>query len=90
MHNFQQKGRQMKKCFQNQWESNRKCKVLQIPRNSDLKKKLFPAEDIKGPECKSKSGPYQPQNKFKPDENAHPITIENIRHSGCTNFALWS
>ena len=30
------------------------------------------------------------QNKFKPDENPDPITIENLRHNGCTNFALWS
>ena len=41
-------------------------------------------------ECKIKSGPFQPQNKFKPDENAHPITIVNLRRNGCTNFALWS
>ena len=31
MYKLQQKGRQRKTCFQNQWESNRKCKVLQIP-----------------------------------------------------------
>ena len=55
-----------------------------------MKLKLFPAEDIKRPECKSKLGPFQPQNKFKPDENAHKITIENLRHNGCPNFALWS
>ena len=31
--------------------------------------------DINRPECKSKSGPFQPQNKFKPDENADPILL---------------
>ena len=46
--------------------------------------------DIKRLGYKSKWRPFQPQNKFKPDENAHPITIENLRHNGCTNFALWS
>ena len=37
--------------------------------------------DIKRLECERKSGPVQPQNKFKPYENGHQITIDNLRHS---------
>ena len=42
-------------------------------------------------ECEIKSGPFRPQNLSKPDENAHQITIENLRHNGCLYFAeVWA